>query len=260
MKIVFEEPGAIIVYAATVKAVDELYRWMSVLDASLTVARYHAKMHPDEREESRARFMDGGARVIVATKAFGMGIDKRDVRAVVHYQLPDSLESYMQEAGRAGRDGDRAIAWLLYRRMDARIWRFLHRKGHIAEACVRAVVDFASRLAPGDRLDTDAIASAAAIGPRKLERLAWELARLGFVTEDAGAFRRAAAGDAFSPESVAVRIVRRGREWEAREEERLEDVLAFAEATGTCRTVRLLAHFGERGIQPCGRCDACRGK
>jgi ATP-dependent DNA helicase RecQ len=117
----FEEaqPGSGIVYAATTKMVDELFAWTSAL--GVPVARYHAKMGAAAREESRARFMDGTVRVIIATKAFGMGIDKRDVRFVVHHQFPDSIETYWQEAGRAGRDGKRARCVLLYRLEDKRV-------------------------------------------------------------------------------------------------------------------------------------------
>jgi ATP-dependent DNA helicase RecQ len=85
--------------------------------------RYDAKLPDREREDARLRFMDGRARVMVATKAFGMGVDKKDVRTVIHTQIPDSVESYYQEAGRAGRDGRMAVAHFLYRPEDARIQR-----------------------------------------------------------------------------------------------------------------------------------------
>src|SRR5256714_14172429 len=90
-----------------------------------TVA-YHAGMSPDARAQSQAAFMDGAVDVVVATNAFGMGVDKADVRTVAHWALPTSLEAYYQEAGRGGRDGAPARALLLAARMDlGRLIRFI---------------------------------------------------------------------------------------------------------------------------------------
>lgn len=118
-----DEPGPGIVYTATVKKADELYRWTAA--SRLPVARYHGRMSAADRERwSRAHFMDGTVRVMIATKAFGMGIDKPDTRFVVHYQVPDFIESYAQEAGRAGRDGRSARCVLLYRLEDRSVQTF----------------------------------------------------------------------------------------------------------------------------------------
>ncbi|WP_066334223.1 RecQ family ATP-dependent DNA helicase [Azohydromonas lata] len=113
-------PG--IVYTATVKTCEELYQRLGAAGESVT--RYHGKLRAAERQANQERFMGGQARVMIATNAFGMGIDKADLRFVLHYQLPGSLLAYYQEAGRAGRDGEAADCALLYHRPDRQVQQF----------------------------------------------------------------------------------------------------------------------------------------
>ena len=111
-----------IIYTASVRSADELYKFLT--ERGIAVAHYHGKMAPRERERIQAEFMAGTHKVMIATKAFGLGIDKPDIRFVYHFEFPDSLETYYQEAGRAGRDGKPAHAVLLYRLEDKRIQSF----------------------------------------------------------------------------------------------------------------------------------------
>src|SRR6185503_4152652 len=131
-------PG--IVYCATVRAVDDLY--VALRHGKIPVERYNGKMTTDEREKAQASFMQSGRKVVMlATNAFGLGIDKPDIRYIIHYQMPGSPESYVQEAGRAGRDGKPARCVLLFQPEDIEIQEHFLKEAHPTKSQARMVAD-----------------------------------------------------------------------------------------------------------------------
>jgi ATP-dependent DNA helicase RecQ len=123
---VVRSAGAGIVYCATVREAKAVHAWLMAQGEEAEL--YHGRLGGRERAERQDAFMGGAARTMVATNAFGMGIDRPDIRHIVHYQLPGSLEAYYQEAGRAGRDGEEARCTLLYDHADRRVQLYFARK------------------------------------------------------------------------------------------------------------------------------------
>ncbi|MFK7845863.1 MAG: ATP-dependent DNA helicase RecQ [Rhodothermales bacterium] len=144
--------GTGIIYAATRHSVEQWQEWLQ--RQGETASGYHGGMSGADRESSAKDWLKGKTRVMVATNAFGMGIDKPDVRFVIHVDLPAALESYYQEAGRAGRDGDRAHAILLYRAGDEETQQGLIKESHPDQAKIQHIYDLIcqeERIALGDQ-------------------------------------------------------------------------------------------------------------
>ncbi len=126
-------------YTSSVRSANELHEWLT--EHGVSAGRYHGKMGRGSGSGCRTEFMAGTHKVMIATKAFGLGMDKADIRYIVHYEFPDSLETYYQEAGRAGRDGKPAQAMLLYRLEDKRIQSFFLAGRYPKVVEVRAVLE-----------------------------------------------------------------------------------------------------------------------
>jgi ATP-dependent DNA helicase RecQ len=212
-------------------------------------AAYHAGMKAADRERVHRQFMAGELDVVAATSAFGMGIDKPDVRFVVHASVPDSLDSYYQQIGRAGRDGEPAGITLCYRAEDLGLQRFLTAANppeQAIDAVARELRDQDGPVALPD-LEVD-------VSPTKRTRAVNLLEQAGAVTagED-GAVDLRPDETVEHAVSEAVEVAERHRRMLR---SRLHMLRGYAETTG-CRRQYLLGYFGEQLAEPCGNCDTC---
>jgi len=244
-----QEPGSGIVYAATVRKVEELWPWLR--ESGLDVDRYHGRLRTTEREESQRRFMSGETRVMVATSAFGLGIDKPDIRFVVHWNFPDSLETYYQEAGRAGRDGEAARAILLYRLEDKRVQSFFLGGKYPRRSDTLAVWTAVVR-GGGAGATAAEIAAATSLPEKRVKVVAAQLIAAE-AAERRG--RKLRAIRALTPEQLDA-LLAEYEERHSNDRERLEEMMRYAQSTG-CRRRKLREYFGEPSGEPCGVCDNC---
>lgn len=236
--------GRGIVYAATRAGVEGLARdWR---DRGIEAVAYHAGLGRRKRLEIEGKFHADRLDVIVATVAFGMGIDQPDVRWVFHADLPPSIDAYYQEFGRAGRDGESARAVLYYRPEDVRLPRmYAARSGPSAKALRAASAALAAGTGSLEDLSR-------ATGQRRaaVTRAVEALAGTGVLTLDATG-RIEVHGDPARATEAAVEAVARRRQIERT---RVDTVQAYAETPG-CRWQFLLEYFGEASAGPCGHCD-----
>src|SRR3954471_382553 len=151
-RVLEESAGSGIIYCATIKEAERLHEQ---LKDRHSIRLYHGKMNPPDRKASQSAFMDGSIQTMIATNAFGLGIDKRDLRFVLHYHFPGSVESYYQEARPAGRDGKPAVCTILYRVEDSRVQSyFLGGKYPDVEEAVKVAL-MLEQYPLGERMELD---------------------------------------------------------------------------------------------------------
>lgn len=243
---VLRTEGAVIVYARTRAHTTGL---ADLLDrAGRPALVYHAGLAAKERARVQDTFLHGRHDTVVATSAFGMGVDRADVRAVVHAGPPPSLDAYYQEVGRAGRDEQPARAVVVHRPDDTALNRFLRSGGGAKPGTLRAVLAATSH-GPADRAT---VAERAGLGARTVSRALAELAAAGAVHDDDG--RWVATGTSVADAVAAVTEARERRA--TLDASRVELVRTYTDTTD-CRRRLLLELLGEVRPDPCGACDSC---
>jgi ATP-dependent DNA helicase RecQ len=242
------KPG--IVYAATRKHTEEIAAALGA--ENVRAVAYHAGMSADDRERAQDAFMNGDVEVIVATTAFGMGVDKPDVRFVYHLDISASLDAYYQEVGRAGRDGAAAEAVLFYFPDDLNLQRFLAGSGHVdAEQIAQVVTAVEQADAP---LTIDALCEQLELSRMKVTTAIHSL-------EDEGVVSLLPNGEIQATASLPLDEITEGaaeaqEHRRAFERSRLEMMRGYADMRD-CRRDYLLSYFGESLPAPCQHCDNC---
>jgi ATP-dependent DNA helicase RecQ len=254
-----ERDGALpaIVYAGTRAETEDLAATLETA-LGIEVLAYHAGLNRSQRAEGQRRFMAGEVDVVVATNAFGMGIDKADVRTVAHATVPGSLEAYYQEAGRAGRDGLPARALLFAESRDKGLHVFFIQRAEVDDAAIERVAQAVLGAAVDGRYDL-AVAAAGDPEPERVRAIVGHLARAGVVRPAPSPIDRL-RGRVLAPYDGRARALCRSSAGEAQRARwrQYRSAWAFVEGS-SCRRAAILRHFGDRAAPradvPC--CDVC---
>jgi ATP-dependent DNA helicase RecQ len=244
------KPG--IVYVATQNTAEEICRDLRE-QVNVNAVFYHGGMNKTDRDAAQDAFMTDKADVVVATNAFGMGVDKSNVRFVIHYDISESLDAYYQEVGRCGRDGEPARATLLYRPADLGFRKAMAAGGKLTEKQVQEVAEAVQ--ARGEPVGIRELKEQTDVPAGKVVGALHRLEAAGVVELLPGGNVGPADGrvDVGAAVEEIVRVNEQHREYRRARVELIKD---YAE-TRDCRRRYLLNYFGETAVEPCGYCDNC---
>jgi ATP-dependent DNA helicase RecQ len=251
-----------IVYCSTRKRVEAVAETLKM--ASISSILYHGGMNDDEREKAQNEFMQGQRDIVVATNAFGMGIDRADIRFVVHFDVPGSVEAYYQEAGRAGRDGEAATCELLFNHADTRVQEFFIEGSNPPLEFIAQTYEMLRREAgEKNELQISIKEMAARLGDERSDMMISSslhvLDREGYIDRFDIPGKRVRGTRLLRPEVRGHQLkldAAKLREKERRDRAKLKMMIDFAYAR-ECRQQAILRYFGESDPARCGNCDIC---
>lgn len=251
-----------IIYCATRKKVESVSETLA--SWGVKCVAYHGGMGDQERERAQEIFIHRKADVAVATNAFGMGIDRSDVRFVIHYEVPGSVEAYYQEAGRAGRDGENAFCEMLFNYADTRTQEFFIDGANPTAAIVRSIYQYLLNEADKDfevHRTLDEIAENADVKNSMSVGSAMAILARGGYVERFDIPKKRMKGTRLLKPDVLARALQLDEaaieEKDRRDREKLKSMVEMCYSR-TCRQQWILSYFGEEEAGVCGTCDVCR--